>query len=245
MKKPHNNMIRKQIFALVVGTALLIGPLPLAAHPEDELLLSYCTRLLVFEVETEKKIDVIESAYSARESARVAQLAQIRAKQDKALEESREKTAEVLQDTLQGINEAVDDTERIEAARQDISSAKSEYDAAVSSAVFAYRNGINEAMESRKAVLATGKRAFENSVGAILDKAEVDCKARTDVKVIFENTTTNLKKAHEDFKMVIRSLQPVDGTLADLSDTRDTMIGEAQATLKSEVLAAIAELELN
>ncbi len=231
------------VFCTITGFCL---PHFAAAHPSDELLHSYCTRLLVFEVQNSKKVIDIEQAYTTKEQARFKELEAIRARQVKQLEAFNAGISKKVADTLKearGTSNDANEIEKITLLESEVSASLKKHDQQINEILNIYRSGINDAMVARKASFMTAKVAFKSKVAEILKQSQVDCKALTDVKIIFSNTTTSLKAAHEVFKGKIARLGTPTSLFQKLTSTRDAAIAKADEELFAELDKAVADFK--
>lgn len=237
--KPNNLLIA----ALLIGLHLPYIAIAHPGHPEgDELLQSYCTRILVFEVQHNKKIADIETAYTAKEKTRLKEIENIRSRQDKAIvslvDDFDKEIASYIEDLK---NNAKSEAVLAELAKlnDQLYTLTRERNVKVQQIMQDYRAGINDLVVARKGSFMTAESAFKNESKRILAKSKADCKEQRDVKLIFADTTNGLKVAHELLKGKIAGLVTPTASLNKLSTARDVAWDAMMTDYKTKVQAAI------
>ncbi|MEN9605030.1 MAG: hypothetical protein RJB39_715 [Candidatus Parcubacteria bacterium] len=219
-----------------------MAPSFVSAHPADQLLHSYCARILVFEVQNNKKIADIESAYVNKEKLRTKEIGAVRSKQNAAIvsfvEGFDKEIAAYIEDLK---NSARSETvlAQLVNLNDQIYGLTRERNKKVQQLLQDYRAGINDLVVARKASFTTAENTFKNDVKKILDTSKADCKALKDVRKIFDNTTGGLKSVLEVFKGKITRMGTSQTTLNKLAVTRDAAWDAALAEYKQKVAEAI------
>lgn len=233
----QQNKINKIRFVLLFG--LIFLPCIVFSHPvTDELLESYCTRILVFEVQNSTKVNSIETAYNDRVFTLMSDLEKERKSQDGELNKIKKRLDNSISKRLEKFNSPENsmlDEDKQKFIKK-VNKVKEDYFTDIDHVIAQYRQGIDKEMSSRKQSFLSAKQTFNNKVAEILSKSKADCIAKSDVHTIFDQTTTNLKLAHEDFKVKIKELASIQGRLNNLSIERDTAMTESLDDFKAEII---------
>lgn len=226
----------KQILSIYIFALLLffmfMSPYIAFAHPaSDELLASYCTRLLVFEVQNKSKVDKIKLGYLNKQKNITTELYKHRISQDKKLNN----TIDEISKHIEGISSNFP-SDSLDSA---LKSAKNRYVASTSSAIINYRKGIDQLLLQRKSRFNTALNKFESEVNQILLKSKKDCGDKVDVHLIFDEVTVNLKKSLDDFKNSIVNINNISSEVESIVLIRNKAIIDANNNFKQDLINSI------
>ncbi len=190
-----------KLLTLIVISSLFL-PGILFAHPSvtsnDAAQHNYCLKVVVFEVENQRRMTEIKDTNLAKEAEVISAITKIRNDQDKALAAYKESFVTTYREHVAQLND--------EKLKERLQKAQDTYLAELDAVVATYRAEVNGAINKRKETFVAADAAFSNRVQQILAKTKADCDAKVDTKTIFTYLTTNLKAAHTALLATINEL---------------------------------------
>lgn len=202
---------------------MLVPATSIYAHPSiskaDELQHNYCLKVVVFEVENQKRISEVRDAMFQKESEVITAIEKIRSDQDDAITAYKERLANEFATNIASIDRG---------NRETIKAAQDEYIATFDAVIADYRKAVGLTINARKEAYVNAEVAFVNRVDTVLAKTKSDCDNKVDAKEIFTYLTSELKLTYNTFTTVIGTLSTT--VLSTLDEERLAVAKEAFLT---------------
>jgi len=180
------------------------------------------------------KRDEIATKLKERQTERVANKTEVRAKWDANRADHFAKLQELAQTDAQ--------KQVILKFKQTVSAAIAAHRAAIDAANRTFEDAVKQANLSRKTSLDSAVTTFKNAVKAVYEKAQADCAAGTDTKTVRTNLKTALQSARDTLNASRQSIEAAK-SMQSLIDAHKAAIKKANDDFKAAVAKALADFK--
>jgi hypothetical protein len=113
----------------------------------------------------------------------------------------------------------------------------------VDTAVTTFRKGINDVLATRKSAVDEAVKIFRQKVGAVYDKAKIDCEAGVAVNTIKDNVKQGVKTARDNYQTAGGKTDKKADTLKTLIEAKNKAIEKAMEEFKVAMEKAKKDLK--